>query len=193
MALCAFINRIGLDASNGYGIAQKITSFIMLIPGAIIQCMASFVAQNVGAGKEDRARKGMHYGMLVGASVGVFIAVFVFFKGDLLASIFTENTADIARAFEYLKGFAPEAVLTCILFSFMGYFNGHSRSTFVMIQGIAQSFLIRLPISYVMSIQENPSLTWVGLAVPISTVTRQVAWIQRRVSSSTSTPTRTAR
>ena len=52
----------------------------------------------------------------------------------------------------------------------MGYFNGHSRSTFVMIQGIAQSFLIRLPISYVMSIQENPSLTWVGLAVPISTV-----------------------
>ena len=170
LALCAFINRIGLDASNGYGIAQKITSFIMLIPGAIIQCMASFVAQNVGAGKEDRARKGMYYGMLVGASVGVFIAVFVFFKGDWLASIFTENTADIARAFEYLKGFAPEAVLTCILFSFMGYFNGHMKSNFVMIQGIAQSFFLRLPISYVMSIQEDASLTGVGLAVPISTI-----------------------
>ena len=170
LALCAFINRIGLDASNGYGIAQKITSFIMLIPGAIIQCMASFVAQNVGAGKEDRARKGMYYGMLVGASVGVFIALFVFFRGDLLASVFSENTDDIARAFEYLKGFAPEAVLTCILFSFMGYFNGHMKSNFVMIQGIAQSFLLRLPISYVMSIQEDASLTGVGLAVPISTI-----------------------
>ena len=132
--------------------------------------MASFVAQNVGAGKEDRARKGMYYGMLVGASVGVFIALFVFFKGDLLASIFSENTDDIARAFEYLKGFAPEAVLTCILFSFMGYFNGHMKSNFVMIQGIAQSFLLRLPISYVMSIQEDASLTGVGLAVPISTI-----------------------
>ena len=137
LALCAFINRIGLDASNGYGIAQKITSFIMLIPGAIIQCMASFVAQNVGAGKEDRARKGMLYGMGVGATVGVIIAVFVFLKGDLIAGLFSENTDDIKRAFEYLKGFAPEAVLTSILFSFMGYFNGHMKSNFVMIQGIA--------------------------------------------------------
>lgn len=170
LALCAFINDIGLDASNGYGIAQKIVSFIMLIPGSIIQCMASFVAQNVGAGQEHRAKKGMYYGMLVGAGVGIFIGLFTFFKGDFLASLFTSETQNIARAFEYLKGFAPEAVLTCILFSFMGYFNGHSKSTFVMIQGIAQSFLIRLPISYVMSIQENPSLTWVGLAVPISTV-----------------------
>ena len=175
LALCAFINRIGLDASNGYGIAQKIVSFIMLIPGAIIQCMASFVAQNVGAGKEDRARKGMYYGMAVGAFVGVFIALFVFFKGDLLARLFTENAKDIERGFEYLKGFAPEAVLTSILFSFMGYFNGHMKSNFVMIQGIAQSFLLRLPISYIMSIQENPSLTGVGLAVPISTVVGIIA------------------
>ncbi len=50
LAICAFINRLGLDASNGYGIAQKIQSFVMLVPSSIMQCMASFVAQNVGAG-----------------------------------------------------------------------------------------------------------------------------------------------
>lgn len=99
MALCAFINRLGLDASNGYGIAQKIQSFIMLIPGSIMQCMASFVAQNVGAGKEDRAKKGMLYGMAVGAGIGVIIALVAFFKGDVLASIFSNNPQDIARAF----------------------------------------------------------------------------------------------
>lgn len=52
LAICAFVNHLGLAASNGYGIAQKIQSFIMLIPSSIMQCMASFVAQNVGAGKE---------------------------------------------------------------------------------------------------------------------------------------------
>ena len=82
LAICAFVNRLGLDASNGYGIAQKINSFIMLIPASLIQCMASFVAQNVGAGKEDRATKGMYYGMAVGVGIGVVIAVFSFFKGD---------------------------------------------------------------------------------------------------------------
>ena len=170
LALCAFINKLGLDASNGYGIAQKIQSFVMLIPSAIMQCMASFVAQNVGAGKEDRARKGMLCGMAVGCSIGVVIGFLAFFRGDLLASIFSSNPQDIARATEYLKGFAPEAVVTCILFSFMGYFNGHSRSLFVMLQGLAQSFLVRLPVSYLMSIQPNASLTHIGLAAPAATV-----------------------
>lgn len=170
LALCAFINNLGLDASNGYGIAQKVQSFVMLIPSALFQCMASFVAQNVGAGKEDRAKKGMLYGMAVGCGIGVIIGLLAFFKGDLLASIFSKDTAAIARAFEFLRGFAPEAVVTCVLFSFMGYFNGHSRTLFVMAQGLAQSFLIRLPMSYLMSIQPEASLTGIGLAAPAATV-----------------------
>lgn len=141
----------------------------MLIPSSIMQCMASFVAQNVGAGKEHRARQGMLYGMAVGAGIGVVIAAAAFFKGDLLASLFSENPQDIARAFEYLKGFALEAIVTSILFSFMGYFNGHSQSQFVMIQGLAQSFLVRLPMSYLMSIRPNASLTGIGLAAPTAT------------------------
>lgn len=169
LAICAFVNRLGLDASNGYGIAQKINSFIMLIPASLIQCMASFVAQNVGAKKEDRAKRGMYYGMSLGFCIGLFIAAFAFFRGDLLATVFTSDPQAIAKAFEYLRGLAPEAFLTCILFSFMGYFNGHARSTFVMVQGLIQSFLIRLPISWYMSIQEGASLTGIGLAVPVST------------------------
>lgn len=169
LALCAFVNRLGLDASNGYGIAQKLTSFIMLIPSSLMQSMAAFVAQNVGAQREDRARQGMFYGMALGVSIGFVVALAVFFKGDVLASLFSGNAQDIARAHEYLRGFAPEAAITCILFSFIGYFNGHSRSAFVMIQGLAQSFLIRLPMSYVMSIQPNASLTSIGLAAPTAT------------------------
>ncbi len=170
LALCAFINRLGLDASSGYGVGQKIQSFVMLIPSSIMQSMASFVAQNVGAGKEDRARDAMKCGMAIGAGIGVFICYMTFFHGDLLAGIFTTDEAVILRAAEYLKGFAPEAVVTSILFSFYGYFNGHSRSMLVMIQGLIQSFLIRLPMSWFMSIQPNASLTWIGLAAPTATV-----------------------
>lgn len=170
LALCAFINRLGLSASNGYGIAQKITSFILLVPSSLMQSMASFVAQNAGARRGDRAKRGMLYGMLLGACIGLVIAVVVFFRGDLLASLFSNNAQDVARAHEYLRGFAIEAVVTSILFSYMGYFNGHSRSTFVMLQGLAQSFLIRLPMSYIMSIQPDASLTGIGLAAPTATV-----------------------
>ena len=170
LALCAFINRIGLEASSGYGVANKIVNFVMLVPGALMQSMSAFVAQNAGAGKEKRARQAMLTGMAVGCSIGVVIAYLAFFKGDMLSYLFTGDAAVVARAAEYLKGFSPEAIVTCILFSFIGYYNGHSQTLFVMLQGIAQTFLVRLPMSYIMSIQENASLTGIGLAAPSATV-----------------------
>lgn len=170
LALCAFINHLGLKESSGYGVAQKIVSFVMLVPSALMQSMASFVAQNVGAGLEKRSRQSMKTGMLIGVTVGVFIGVFSFFKGDILARPFTDDGDYILKAAEYLKGFAPEAVVTCVLFSFIGYFNGHGQTLWVMLQGIAQSFLIRLPMSYFMSVRENANLTDIGFAAPAATV-----------------------
>ena len=170
LALCAFVNRMGLDCSSGYGVAQKIQSFVMLIPLAIMQSLASFVAQNVGAGKERRARSALRFCIIVGCSVGLFIAVGVFFRGDIAARIFSDDPLVIKRAAEFLKGFAPEAVVTCILFSFMGYFNAHSKSLFVMGQGVVQSLLVILPVSYYMIIQPEATLTGVGAAAPAATV-----------------------
>lgn len=170
LALCAFINRLGLESSSGYGVAQRIQSFVMLIPSSIMQSMSSFVSQNVGAGKRDRAKSAMKSGMAMGMVVGIVIAFMAFFHGDMLARLFTSDEAVVAKAFEYLRGFALEAIVTSILFSYMGYFNGNSRSMFVMIQGLAQSFLVRLPMSYVMSIRPNASLTGIGLAAPTATV-----------------------
>lgn len=170
LALCAFINKLGLDASSGYGVANKIVSFVMLVPGALMQSMASFVAQNVGAGQEKRAKKAMVTGMLIGCGIGIFIAAFSFIRGDLPAALFSNDAAVIVRAAEYLKGFAPEAFVTSILFSFVGYYNGHSKTLFVMLQGIAQTFIVRLPMSYFMSIQPDASLTMIGLAAPCATI-----------------------
>ena len=170
LALCAFVNRLGLDASSGYGVAQKIQMFIMLIPGALMQSMAPFVSQNVGAKNEKRARSGMLCGQLMGAGIGFIIMILIFFFGDYISKVFTGDEKVIARSFEFLRGFAPEAVVTCILFSYLGYFNGHSKSLFVMIQGLLQTFVIRLPVSYIMSIQPDASLTGIGLAAPLATV-----------------------
>ena len=170
LALCAFINRLGLDASSGYGVANRLTSFVLLLPSSLMQSMASFIAQNVGAGKEDRARRGMVTGMMIGASIGVVIGLFSYLRGDLMAMIFTDNPTYIEKAAEYLRGFALEAVVTSILFSFMGYFNGHGQTMFVMAQGLAQTFLVRLPMSYFMSIRENANLEYIGYAAPAATV-----------------------
>jgi putative MATE family efflux protein len=169
LALCAFVNKLGLEASSGYGVACKIVNFAMLVPSSLMQSMASFVSQNIGAGKYKRAKQSMFTGIGVGLVVGIIVFVFILFKGDLLTSIFTTEDAVIQKGFEYLKGFAPETIVTAVMFSMVGYFNGNNKTVWVMVQGLIQTLLVRLPFAYVMSIQPNASLTMIGLAAPVST------------------------
>ena len=170
LALCAFVNRLGLEASSGYGVACKIVNFAMLIPSSLMQSMASFVSQNMGAGNPKRAKKAMFTGIGIGLAFGCAMFALVFFRGDLLSNVFTTDVAVIQNAFAYLKGFAPETLATAVLFSMVGYFNGSDKTVWVMVQGLVQTLLVRLPMAYIMSIQPNASLTMIGLAAPTSTV-----------------------
>lgn len=174
--LLSFVNGMGtteairLASSSGYGIANKLVGLVMLVPSALMQSMSSFIAQNVGVGKERRAEKSMGYGMLFGGSIGIVMTAAAFFGGQFLASLFTDNVAYQMKAAEYLQGFSLEAIVTSILFSFIGYYNGHNQTLFVMLQGMAQSFLVRLPMAYVMSHLMPDSLVYIGAAAPVATV-----------------------
>ena len=170
LALCAFVNRLGLEASSGYGVACKIVNFAMLIPRSLMQSMASFVSQNVGAGNEKRAKKAMFTGMGVGLVIGCIVFTLVWFKGNLLTGIFTTDAAVVQNGYDYLKGFALETIVTAILFSIIGYFNGHDKTVWVMVQGLVQTLLVRLPLAYYMSIQPDASLTKIGFAAPAATI-----------------------
>ncbi len=169
LALCAFVNRLGLAASSGYGVACKIVNFAMLVPSALMQSMASFVSQNIGAGNEERAKKSMLTGMATGVVIGILVFVLVLFKGDVLTALFTTDETVIAHGFDYLRGFAPETIVTAVLFSMIGYFNGSNHTLWVMIQGLVQTLLVRLPLAWVMSIQPDASLTAIGLSAPVAT------------------------
>lgn len=166
----SIVNNMGLMPSAGYGIAQKLVSFIMLIPSAAMQSVSAFVAQNMGAGQKERAKQGYFTAMITGCCVGVFIFCAGFFGGGWISSLFTSDAEVIAQSAAYLKGFSADCLLTCILFSSVGYFNGCGNSIPVMIQGISSAFLIRIPVSIFMSRLPNASLTMVGLATPITTV-----------------------
>lgn len=170
LALCAFVNRLGLAASSGYGVASKIVSFVMLVPSALMQSMASFVAQNIGAGNVKRAKKSMFTGIAVGVAFGIVMFALVLRKGDVLAGLFSTDAEVVRRGFEYLRGFAPETIVTAVLFSMIGYFNGSNQTLWVMIQGLIQTLLVRLPLAYYMSIQPNASLTKIGMSAPVATV-----------------------
>ena len=142
----------------------------MLVPLAFMQAMSAFVAQNRGAGKLDRAYRGLRYAIMVSFAFGAVMAYTSFFHGDLIALIFARDSEVIAAAADYLKAYAIDCLFTCFLFCFIGFYNGMGHTRFVMVQGIIGAFLIRIPVSFIMSRWEPVSLFHIGLAIPCSTV-----------------------
>lgn len=169
LVITAIVNAIGLTASAGVGVAEKMCGFLMLVPSAYMQSMSAFVAQNIGAGKPERARKALLYGIATSFAVSIVMAYATFFHGGLLAGIFARSADVILAAAEYLKAYAVDCLLTSFLFCFIGYFNGCGRTAFVMLQGIVGAFGVRLPVSWLMSRQTEVSLFHIGLATPAST------------------------
>ncbi|MDD5804086.1 MAG: MATE family efflux transporter [Clostridia bacterium] len=170
LIILAIVNAMGVIASAGVGVAEKVCAFIMLISSAFMQSMSAFVAQNYGAGHMHRAKKALHYGILVSFSVGVVMFVITFFHGNVLAGIFSSDKEVILAAADYLKAYAIDCLFTAIFFCYTGFYNGIGKTRFVMVQGIIGAFCVRVPVSYIMSIQARPSLFHIGLATPMSSV-----------------------
>ncbi len=170
LVVMSIINSLGLVYSAGMGVAEKLCGFIMLVPSAFSQSVTTFVAQNVGAGRLDRARRGLWQGILASLCFGVVIGYLAFFHGDVLARLFNRDPEIVAAASDYLKAYAIDTLLTSFLFPFTGYFSGMGKTGFVMLQGLAGAFGIRIPLSFCMSKLSPVSLFRVGLATPCSTL-----------------------
>jgi Na+-driven multidrug efflux pump len=132
--------------------------------------MSAFVAQNIGAGKDDRALKALKYGIVASLCVGVLIGAFSFFRGDLLTTIFTKDPAVIIQGHEYLKAYAIDCLFTAILFCCIGYYNGCGNTFFVMLQGLIGAFCVRVPYVLLMSKASVTSLFQIGIGTPLSSV-----------------------
>lgn len=163
------VNSLGLIASAGVGVAEKICGFIMLIPSAIAQSLSAFVAQNIGAGLLNRAKLSLKSGIAISFAMACIVGTFSFYRGDILAGIFTKDLAVITSAHLYLKGYAIDTFLTSFLFCFIGYFNGLGKTFFTMIQGLIGGILIRVPMVFIMKNLPNTNLFLIALSTPIAT------------------------
>lgn len=176
LVIMAIVNGLGLVASAGVGVAEKLCTFIMLVPSAYMQSMSAFVAQNVGARRLDRARRALLYGIVSSLAVSVVISYLSCFHGAFLAGLFVKKseTEVILAAADYLRAYGIDCLFTSFLFCFLGYFNGCGNTMFVLLQGIAGAFCVRIPFSYFMSRTAGVTLFKIGLATPASTVVQIV-------------------
>lgn len=180
LTITAITNKFGVEQSAAVGIVEKITTMVMLIPSAFMQALSAFVAQNYGAGKLERTTQGLKYSILISFIFGVIMAYFSIFHGTIFTRLFIDdvvNAETTKHALLYLKSYSIDVVLVAFLFSFIGYFNGFGKTTFVMIQAVAGAFLVRIPLAIILSNLENTNLFIIGLATPLSTLLQIIVFV----------------
>ncbi len=173
LLLFAFVNVLGLTASAGVGIAEKVIIFVLLIPNTFMQSISAMVAQNIGANNLKRADKILKVGLISATILGAIVSIIVFFFGENLSTIFIDKTIDnavetIKDSGIFLKATSIECFIFCIAYCFMGYLNGKGKTRFVMIQGLCAIFLVKIPYLYLATYVMDPNLFNIGLGLVFS-------------------------
>lgn len=168
LILTAIMNSLGLVASASVGISEKLFLFLSIIPLSFMSALSAFVAQNVGAGQPERAKRALNISLPISFVCGAVTFLAVFFFPEALASLFEKTPEVISAAGLYLKGCSFEHLLISIYFCQLGYFNGIGKTNFVMAESIFTAFAVRIPLCWIFSRDVPANLFKIGIAVPIS-------------------------
>jgi putative MATE family efflux protein len=168
--LTVIANGRGLVASSAVGVVEKLMMFMFLVPDAMLSAISTITAQNVGAGKPERAVQSVKLGIAIAASFGAAMCALSWTVPSALTGIFSKDAAVIASAGEYLKTYSIDCILVAFTFCLNGYLCGTEHSMVTFIHNVLSIFLVRIPAAYYFSIKFPESLLPMGLASPLGSV-----------------------
>ena len=162
-------NQRGLNDAAAVGIVEKIISFLFLIPSSMLSTVSALGAQNIGAGKPERAVLALRYAVMLAVGFGIIVAVTIQFTAEPIVAMFTDRStaegAEVVRlGGQYLRGYIFDCIFAGVHFSFSGYFCACGKSGISFLHNILAIALVRIPGVYMTSKLFPATLFPMGLA-----------------------------
>ena len=168
-------NRRGLNDAAAVGIVEKIISFLFLVPSSMLSTVSALGAQNIGAGKPERARLTLRYAACIAICFGVCMMILMQFAAEPVVSLFTDSAqsdgAEVIRlGGQYMRGYVWDCIFAGVHFSFSGYFCACGRSGLSFLHNISAILLVRVPGVYLTSLFFPDTLFPMGLATSMGSL-----------------------
>lgn len=170
VVITVIANSRGLVAATAVGIVEKLISFMFLVPSAFLSSISAITAQNMGAGKPQRAKASLCYGLMITVVWGILCCIYNQFLPQTLVGLFTRDTEVLAAGCAYLKSYSFDCGFAAVHFCFSGYFCGDQKSVISFIHNIASILLIRIPGAYLTSKWFPDTLYPMGWAAPLGSL-----------------------
>lgn len=169
IVITVIANKRGLTDAAAVGIVEKIIGFLFLVPSSMLSAVSALGAQNIGAGKPERAKQTLRYAIFIAFGFGVVMSIIIQFTADPIVALFTDKSAAdgaevIRLGGEYLRGYILDCALAGIHFCFSGYFCACGKSGLSFLHNILAVVFARVPGAYLTSKWFPTTLLPMGLA-----------------------------
>lgn len=164
IVITVIANLRGLNDAAAVGIVEKLISFLFLVPSSMLSTVSTLAAQNIGAGKHDRAKQTLRYAVILCVSFGVFVVLLMQFAAEPFVGLFSNDTEVIRLGGQYMRGYIWDCILAGIHFCFSGYFCAYGLSGFSFLHNSVSIVCARIPLAYLASKYFTDTLFPMGLA-----------------------------
>lgn len=157
-------NRRGLSAAAAVGIVEKIISFLFLVPSSMLSTVSALGAQNMGAGKYERADQILRYAMGIAVGFGLIVSLLIQIIAGPVVGLFTTDATVILLGAQYIRGYIWDCIFAGVHFSFSGYFCAYGKSEISFVHNLIAILCVRIPGVYLTSKIFPDTLFPMGLA-----------------------------
>lgn len=168
--LTAITNGLGVAAACAAGIAGKYDVFAMLPATSLSNALTALTAQNLGAGKSDRAVQFVKYGILTALGCSLLFFVWAQFSPETMLGLFTGDQDVIGAGIPFFRTCSLDYLAVSVLFCMNGYLNGCEKMIFTMVNCCCGALVIRVPLLFILTQRKVLSLGVYGLVSPISSM-----------------------
>lgn len=185
-------NSRGVEIAAAVGIVEKILGFLFLVPSTMNSTTAAVSAQNIGAGRLDRAKKAMWICMGINTALGAILVLFCNLFPNGIVGWFTSDPVVISYGAQYLRPYSFDCVVAGVHFCFGGYFTARSRSYISFIHNVIAIVTLRVPGAWFASIHWPATLFPMGCCAPLASLLSDLIclvfflWLERQTKKTVS-------
>ena len=164
LVITVIANKRGLTDAAAVGIVEKIIGILFLVNSTMLSTVSALSAQNIGAGRHDRARQTLKYALLITSSFGLICVITMQLAAEPFIGLFTKDAAVICMGAQYMHGYVFDCILAGIHFCFSGYFCAYGKSWISFVHNVIAIVCARIPLVYLASVCFPATLLPMGLA-----------------------------
>ena len=164
--LMTVMNRCGVYAAAVVGIGSKYDVFAMLSATSMANALAAITAQNMGAGKPERARKSLWYGMGFALFVSCLFWLWAQWNPESMISAFSRDEHVIRAGVPFFRSCSYDYILVTLVFCLNGYLNGRQKTLWTMVSCTSGALLLRIPMVYFFGKYFSDNLGMLGKIAP---------------------------